>query len=74
MNDFPWYKHYPPGISKEIQLYEHNSLVDLLDKSFVKYRDRVAYENMGVQLTYGQLDRLAENFAAYLQKDLGLLL
>jgi long-chain acyl-CoA synthetase len=72
MNDFPWYKHYPAGISKEVQLYEYSSLVELLDKSLIKYRDRVAYENMGVQLTYGQLDRLAENFAAYLQQDLGL--
>jgi long-chain acyl-CoA synthetase len=72
MNDFPWYKHYPAGVAKEIQLYEHSSLVELLDKSLVKYRDRVAYESMGVQLTYGQLDQLAENFAAYLQQDLGL--
>ena len=72
MKDYPWFKHYPEGISKEVQLYEHTSLVDLLDKSFVKYRDRVAFENMGVQLTYGQLDKLSEDFAAYLQQELGL--
>src|SRR5690606_1066815 len=28
--------------------------------------------NMGVRLTYEQLDTLSRNFAAYLQKDLGL--
>jgi len=72
MKDFPWFKHYPPGVAKEIQLYEHASLVELLDKTITKYRDRVAFENMGVQMTYGQLDVLAENFAAYLQQDLGL--
>jgi len=72
MKDFPWFKHYPPSVAKEIQLYEHSSLVELLDKSITKYRDRVAFENMGVQMTYGQLDVLAENFAAYLQQDLGL--
>jgi long-chain acyl-CoA synthetase len=72
MKDYPWFKHYPEGISKEVQLYEHTSLVELLEKSFIKYRDRVAYENMGVQLTYGQLDRLSEDFAAYLQQELGL--
>ena len=72
MKDYPWHKHYPAGIDKEIKLYEYNSLVDLLDKSMVKYRDRVAYENMGVQLTYGQLDKLSENFAAYLQQELRL--
>lgn len=72
MKEYPWFKHYPAGIDREIRLYEHNSLVDLLDKSLFKYRDRVAYENMGVQLTYGQLDKLSENFAAYLQQELGL--
>jgi long-chain acyl-CoA synthetase len=72
MKDFPWYKHYPEGVAKEIQLYEYSSLVDLLDKSLIKYRDRVAFENMGVQLTYGQLDKLSANFAAYLQQELGL--
>ncbi len=72
MKDYPWFKHYPEGISKEVQLYEYTSLVELLDKSFVKYRDRVAFENMGVQLTYGQLDKLSEDFAAYLQQELGL--
>lgn len=72
MKDFPWFKHYPDGVAKEIQLYEYSSLVELLDKSLIKYRDRVAFENMGVQLTYGQLDKLSANFAAYLQQDLGL--
>jgi long-chain acyl-CoA synthetase len=72
MKDYPWFKHYPDGISKEVQLYEHASLVELLEKSFVKYGDRVAYENMGVQLTYGQLDKLSEDFAAYLQQELSL--
>jgi long-chain acyl-CoA synthetase len=72
MKDYPWFKHYPEGISKEVQLYEYTSLVELLEKSFGKYGDRVAYENMGVQLTYGQLDKLSEDFAAYLQQELGL--
>jgi len=42
------------------------------DTGFKKYSDRVAYENMGVTLTYRQLDELSTNFAAYLQQDLGL--
>ena len=46
--------------------------MEFLEKSFVKYGDRVAYENMGVQLTYGQLDKLSQDFAAYLQQELGL--
>lgn len=72
MKDFPWFKKYPQGVAKEIKLYEYNSLVELFDKSIHKYRDHVAFENMGVQLTYGDVDVLATNFAAYLQKDLAL--
>ncbi|MBA4055142.1 MAG: long-chain-fatty-acid--CoA ligase, partial [Marivirga sp.] len=72
MKDFPWFKKYPEGVAKEIKLYDYNSLIDLFDESIHKFRDQVAFENMGVQLTYGELDVLATNFAAYLQQDLGL--
>ena len=72
MKDFPWLKKYPDGVAKEIELYEYNSLVELFEKSCDKYHDRVAFENMGVSLTYGKLNELAGNFAAYLQQDLGL--
>lgn len=72
MKDFPWLKKYPDGVAKEIELYEYNSLVELFEKSCDKFHDRVAFENMGVSLTYGKLNELAGNFAAYLQQDLGL--
>lgn len=67
MKDFPWIKNYPEGVPPEIHLYDHHSLVDLFEKSCKKYRDRVAFENMGVTLTFGQVDKLSEDFAAYLQ-------
>ena len=72
MNDFPWFKRYPEGVAKEIELYEYSSLVDLFEKCCKKYPDRIAYENMGVGLTYHELDTLSRNFAAFLQQDLGL--
>jgi len=72
MKDFPWYKRYPEGVATEIKLYEYRSLVDLFDHCCQQYADRVAFENMGVALTYRQVDELSRNFAAYLQNDLGL--
>jgi long-chain acyl-CoA synthetase len=72
MKDFPWYKQYPDGVEKEPKLYEYASLVDLINKSCEKFGDRVAFENMGVTLSYRQLDKLANDFAAFLQDDLGL--
>lgn len=67
MANFPWIKNYPEGIPAEIKLYEYESLADLFEKSCVKFKDRVAFENMGATMTYAEVDRLARDFAAYLQ-------
>lgn len=67
MANFPWIKNYPEGIPAEIKLYEYESLVDLFEKSCVRFKDRVAFENMGVEMTYGEVDKLSRDFAAYLQ-------
>jgi len=72
MKDFPWIKKYPQGIPPSINLYDYNSVIDLFDDCFKKYGDRVAFESMGKELTYAELDKLSTHFAAFLQKDLGL--
>jgi len=72
MKDFPWFKNYPEGVSHDINLYDYKSLVDLFEQSSLKFSDRVAFENMGVTLTFKQVHTLSDNFAAFLQQDLGL--
>lgn len=72
MKDFPWYKSYPAGVPNEIKLYEYNSVTEIFDESCKKYKDKIAFENMGATLTFAQVDELARNFAAYLQQDLKL--
>jgi long-chain acyl-CoA synthetase len=67
MENFPWVKHYPEGIPAEINLYDYSSVVELFEKSCEKYRHKVAFENMGVTMTYDQVDKLSKDFAAYLQ-------
>jgi long-chain acyl-CoA synthetase len=67
MANFPWVANYPEGIPAEIKLYEYNSIVELFEESCRKFSDRVAFENMGVGMTYGEVDRLSKDFAAYLQ-------
>lgn len=67
MANFPWIKNYPEGIPAEIKLYEYESLVDLFEKSCAKFKDRVAFENMGIEMTYGETEKLSKDFAAYLQ-------
>ena len=67
MQNFPWVKNYPEGIPAEIKLYEYPSVVELFESSCKKFHDRVAFENMGVTMTYGEVDKLSNDFAAYLQ-------
>jgi long-chain acyl-CoA synthetase len=72
MKDFAWYKSYPAGIPHEVKLYEYNSVTEIFEESSIKFKDKIAFENMGVTLTFGQVDELATHFAAYLQNELGL--
>ena len=72
MKEFAWFKNYPKGTPHEIGPLEYQSLIELFEKSSAKHGDRVAFENMGVRLTFTDVDRLSTNFAAYLQNELGL--
>jgi long-chain acyl-CoA synthetase len=67
-----WLRNYPAGVPAEINPNEVASLQALVEQSFVKFPDRPAYTLMDRTLTYGELDRLSRQFAAYLQKVAGL--
>ena len=67
-----WLCEYPPGVPTEIDLNEFGSLKDILEKSCARFADLPAYSNMGVTLSYRDIDRLSSAFAAYLQQVLGL--
>lgn len=67
-----WLKSYQEGVPAEVELNEFQSLGELFEASVDKYRERIAYINMGTQVTYGELDTLSRDFAAYLQSDLKL--
>ncbi|MEF8754428.1 MAG: long-chain-fatty-acid--CoA ligase FadD [Accumulibacter sp.] len=67
-----WLQSYQKGVPAEVDLSEFKSLGELFERSVGKYRDRVAYLSMGAQITYGELDKLSRDFAAYLQSVLKL--
>lgn len=71
MTEKPWLNSYPPGVAAQIDLGGYSSIVDLLVQSCTEYKDRMAYHNMGAELSYAELDQLTRNFAASLQ-DMGL--
>ncbi|MDX9706895.1 MAG: long-chain-fatty-acid--CoA ligase FadD [Azospira sp.] len=67
-----WLKSYPEGIPAEIDINTYKSVADLFEQGIAKYRDKVAYVSMGVEMTYGEVDRLSRDFAAWLQSELKL--
>ncbi|MBX3659605.1 MAG: long-chain-fatty-acid--CoA ligase [Ramlibacter sp.] len=67
MSDRPWLSAYPPGVPADIDASAYSSLVGLMEESFQKYSDRVAYSFMGKDVTFGQTDSLSRALAAYLQ-------
>ena len=67
MMEKPWLKSYPPGVPAQIDLSGYRSIVDLLEQSCDKHKDRMAYHNMGAEISYSELDYLTRNFAASLQ-------
>jgi long-chain acyl-CoA synthetase len=67
-----WLKNYPQGIPSDIDVHEFASLTDVLVRSCQRFGELPAYSNMGASLTYAELDQSSRNFAAYLQKSLGL--
>ncbi len=67
-----WLKHYPPGVPAEVDVLEFASLRDMLLRSCQRFGELPAYSNMGTSMTYAELDRSSHDFAAYLQRTLGL--
>lgn len=67
-----WLRSYPPGMPAEVDVDRYPSLKALLEASCERFRPLPAFSNMGVTLSYGELDRLSRAFAAYLQQRLGL--
>jgi long-chain acyl-CoA synthetase len=67
-----WLKQYQKGVPAEVDLAQFTSLKDIIEKSCSKYKNLPAYSNMGVTLTYAEVDEHSRRFGAYLQKVVGL--
>ena len=71
-NPRPWLDNYPAGVAPEIDLQEFRSIVSVLESSCKRFRERPAFRNFGTTISYGDLDRMSSQFAAYLAMDLKL--
>ncbi len=67
-----WLAEYMSGVPAQIEPEAYRSLAEVIERSCDQFRDAIAYENMGVRLSYDDVDRLSQDFASYLQNVLGL--
>jgi len=56
----------------EINSLPYESLPDLMEEAFAKYKTLIAYENMGSKLTFQRVNELSRDFAAYLMNKTNL--
>ncbi len=66
-----WLKSYPAGRARRDRPSAYSSLNEMVAESLAKYADRVAFVQMGREVTYRQLDALTRDFAAWLQNEAG---
>ncbi|MGA3796759.1 long-chain-fatty-acid--CoA ligase FadD2 [Pseudomonas fluorescens] len=62
-----WNDKRPAGVPLDIDLGTYKSVIEVFERSCKKFADRPAFSNMGVTLTYAELERQSAAFAGYLQ-------
>src|SRR5882672_8854392 len=73
MMQIPWLATYREcGIAAQIDPNAHRSVVHMLEVAMKKYADKPAFRSFGKTLTYADVDLQSCNFAAYLQRKLGV--
>jgi long-chain acyl-CoA synthetase len=67
-----WLAAYGGRIPAEIDPDAHRSVLAMLESAMQRFAERPAFRCFGETLTYADTDRLSRNFAAYLQRKLGV--
>ena len=60
------------AIPKEIDPDRYRSVAHMLEEAIARYGERPAFVGSGKTLSFGEMDRRARAFAAYLQNELGV--
>ncbi|EQM73939.1 long-chain-fatty-acid--CoA ligase FadD2 [Stutzerimonas stutzeri] len=62
-----WNDKRPAGVPNDIDMGGFRSVVEVFERSCKSHANRPAFSNMGVTLTYADLERYSAAFAAWLQ-------
>ena len=67
-----WLRDYPPDVPAEIDPDSISSLKQLYEDACRQHASQIAFTNMGVTLTYAEVEEKSRRFGAWLQKEAGL--
>jgi len=62
-----WLNHYQPGVPKEVGPLQYANLTELFQEKTRKFAKQTAFVHLGYELSYEKLQKLSQQFAAYLQ-------
>ncbi|PTV51476.1 long-chain-fatty-acid--CoA ligase FadD2 [Pseudomonas putida] len=63
-----WNDKRPAGVPSTIDINAYTSVVEVFERSCKRFADRPAFSNLGVTLSYAELERHSAAFAAWLQQ------
>ncbi|MDF0733174.1 long-chain-fatty-acid--CoA ligase FadD2 [Pseudomonas entomophila] len=68
-----WNDKRPAGVPSNIDINTYKSVVEVFERSCKRFADRPAFSNLGVTLSYADLERHSAAFAAWLQQHTDLV-
>ncbi|HCV41056.1 MAG TPA: long-chain fatty acid--CoA ligase, partial [Pseudomonas sp.] len=63
-----WNDKRPEGVPSSIDIHAYTSVVEVFERSCKRFAERPAFSNLGVTLSYAELERHSAAFAAWLQQ------
>jgi len=68
----PWLKNYPEGVAHEIDISKYKNIMSVFDEAVRTHKNGASFSNMGVTLSFQDLDQKVGQFASFLQNELKL--
>ncbi|MBA6117799.1 long-chain-fatty-acid--CoA ligase [Pseudomonas putida] len=68
-----WNDKRPAGVPSTLDIQAYTSVVEVFERSCKRFADRPAFSNLGVTLSYAELERYSAAFAAWLQQHTDLV-
>lgn len=67
-----WEQFYPENVPTKINTEAYETVVDMIETAMERYKDKTAFHSLSSSLTFGEVDKLSRDFAAFLQTKLNL--